>query len=92
METFELGSDGQQRLEEYFELIGDVLGREERRASYAAYAMGLLADGARKSMEPIAARMDPNPGRVGAGHQRIQHFLTDSDWDDLAVRRAASEH
>jgi len=92
MEDFELGTDGQQRLEEYFELIGDVLGLEERRASYAVYAMGLLGDGDRKSMEPIAARADPKPRRVNGQHQRIQHFITDADWNDHEVRRVAAEH
>ncbi len=44
MEDFELGVDGQHRLAEYFEVIGGVLGFEERRASYAVYAMGLFGD------------------------------------------------
>ena len=92
MDDFELGASGEQRLEDFFEMIGDVLRFEERRASYAVYAMGLLGDGDRKSMEPIAARADSSPSRVGGQHQRIQHFLTDSDWDDHEVRRVAAEH
>lgn len=92
MDDFELRADGQQRLEEYFESIGDVLGLEERRASYAVYAMGLFGEGARKSMEPIAARADPNVRRVNAQHQRIQHFITDSDWSDRDVRRTAAKY
>jgi len=61
MDEFELDAEGQKRLDEYFEAIGDVLELDERRASYAVYATGLLGDGARKSMEPIAARADPRP-------------------------------
>jgi len=92
MDGFELDADGQQRLEDYFEAIGDVLGLDERRASYAVYAMGLFGDGDRKSMEPIAARADPRPRRVTGQHQRIQHFITNSDWSDRGVRRVAAQH
>ena len=41
-----------QRLERYFRQIGDVLGEESRRGSFALYAMSLLGDGERKSVEP----------------------------------------
>jgi SRSO17 transposase len=92
MDEFDLGADGQQRLRDYFELIGEVLGGEERRASYAVYAMGLFGDGDRKSMEPIAARADPNTRRVNAQHQRIQHFITNAGWSDREVRRLAAQH
>jgi len=90
MDEFLLDADGQRRLLDYFNRIGDVLGDESRRASYAVYAMGLLGDGDRKSMEPISARADPDTGRVTAQHQRIQHFITDSPWTDRDVRRAAA--
>ena len=41
---------------------------------------GLLADGRRKSMQPMAARL-------GVDHQRLQQFITSSTWDYVAVRR-----
>ena len=41
---------------------------------------GLLADGQRKSMVPMAARL-------GVDHQRLQQFITSSTWDYAAVRR-----
>jgi hypothetical protein len=41
---------------------------------------GLLTDGQRKSMVPMAARL-------GADHQRLQQFITSSNWDYAAVRR-----
>ena len=41
---------------------------------------GLLTDGHRKSMQPMAARL-------GADHQRLQQFITSSTWDYVAVRR-----
>jgi SRSO17 transposase len=81
-----------QRLERYFQRIGDVLGEESRRGSFALYAMGLLGDAERKSVEPLAARACPDPGRVDALHQRLLHFAVDSKWSDRDVRRAAAQY
>lgn len=92
MEEFTLDISGQRRLLEYFDRIGDVLGLEERKASYAVYAMGLFGNGDRKSMEPIAALADPDTARVNAQHQRVQHFVTDSPWSDRDVRREAAAY
>jgi SRSO17 transposase len=87
-----LDADAQRRLEEYFAEIGETLRNKKRRASFATYAMGLLGEGARKSIEPIAARACPDPAQVDAMHQQLQHFITDSEWDDVAVRRVAARH
>jgi len=92
MDEYELDLAGQARLEEYLEWIGAILGSDQRRASFATYFMGLVADGHRKSMEPIASRSRPDPRRVGAEHQRIQQFVTDSNWSDRLVRRAAAAY
>ncbi|WP_450097578.1 IS701 family transposase [Stigmatella hybrida] len=81
-----------QRLERYFQKIGDVLEEESRRGSFALYAMGLLGDGERKSVEPIAARACPDPKRVDAVHQRLLHFTVDSKWSDRDVRRVAAQY
>ena len=45
-----------ERLKLYFDRIGDVLGSPSRRESFAVYAMGILGDGDRKSIEPISSR------------------------------------
>ena len=92
MNEFTLDVEGQGRLEKYFERIGNVLGSDERRASFAVYAMGLFGDGDRKSMEPIAARACPDPEMVDAQHQRLQHFATDSPWSDGDIRREATQY
>jgi SRSO17 transposase len=81
-----------QRLESYFQRIGEVLGNESRRGSFALYAMGLLGDAERKSVEPIAARACPDPGKVDAMHQRLLHFAVDSKWSDQEVRREAAQY
>jgi SRSO17 transposase len=90
MQEFTLDSEGQRRLGDYFDMIGRVLGSDERRASFAVYAQGLLGEGSRKSMEPMAARACPDPERVDAQHQRLQHFVTDSRWSDREVRKQAA--
>lgn len=83
---------GKHRLEDFIEEIGDILGNSRRRASFATYALGLLSDGERKSVEPIAARACGKADSVDAVHQRLLHFLTDSTWSDAAVRRAAARY
>ncbi len=80
------------RLEDYLESIGAVLGNARRRASFATYAVGLLAEGDRKSVEPIAARACADPAMTDAVHQRLLHFLCDSKWSDSAVRLTAARY
>jgi SRSO17 transposase len=89
---YHMGGGGEQRLHEFFDQVGRVLRNRRRRASFAMYAMGLLSDGERKSMEPIAARACAAPDEVDAVHQRLGHFLTDSAWSDRDVRRAATSY
>jgi SRSO17 transposase len=80
------------RLESYFASIGEALGTDGRRASFAAYAMGLLGGAERKSVEPIAALACADPKRADAEHQRLLHFMVDSPWSDRAVRRLAAKY
>ena len=82
-----MNAAAEQRLAAYLDRIGEVLERPERRASFAVYALGILGEGERKSLEPIAARACADPERMDAEHQRLHHFATDSPWDDHAVRR-----
>ena len=56
------------------------LARSDQRAAGELYVRGLLTDGRRKSMQPMAARL-------GVDHQRLQQFITSSTWDYVAVRR-----
>ncbi len=61
------------------EMLGG-LPRKDQRAAGELYVRGLLTDGQRKSMQPMAARL-------GTDHQRLQQFITSSTWDYAAVRR-----
>lgn len=92
MESFQLDAAGVKRLEGYFDRIGEVLGNESRRGSFAMYAMGLFSSAERKSVEPIAAQVCTDPARMDAMHQRLLHFAVDSKWNDRDVRREAAEY
>lgn len=87
-----MNAAAEQRLQDYFDRIGEVLGRPERRASFAVYAFGILGEGERKSLEPIAARACADPERAEGVHQRLHHFALDSPWDDQSVRREAARY
>jgi SRSO17 transposase len=87
-----MDSAAEQRLKDYFDHIGIVLGDETRRASFAIYAMGILGDGERKSIEPIAARAHGRLDRMDAAYQRLQHFIADSPWSDHDVRLEAARY
>ena len=80
------------RMKVFMDGVGVVLGSDSRRASFATYAQGLLSEGERKSVEPMAARACPDPMRIDAEHQRLLHFVGVSDWDDAAVRRHATSY
>lgn len=79
-------------LNDFFALLGPLLGRKERRASFALYARGLLSDLERKSVEPIAALACPaDPTGCARTHDHLLHFLRDSPWSDREVRLFASD-
>jgi SRSO17 transposase len=92
MIDYQADSAAEQRLKQYFDMIGLVLGNPERRASFATYAIGLLGDAERKSMEPIAARACTSPAKIEAQHQRLGHFIRESKWSDVKVRAEASHY
>lgn len=87
-----LDGTAQGRLSDYFDAIGDVLNNKRRRASFAIYAMGLLSDGERKSVEPIAARACCDPEQMDAVHAQLLRFVSASRWSDREVRRVAARY
>jgi SRSO17 transposase len=68
------------RLAEFTAGMLGGLARSDQRAAGELYVRGLLTDGRRKSMQPMAERL-------GIDHQRLQQFITSSTWDYVAVRR-----
>jgi SRSO17 transposase len=75
------------RFEHYVEEIAALVGHADRRKPLEAYLTGLLLPGERKSVEPMAALIDPR--HVGARHQSMHHFVANAEWDDAAVLRVA---
>jgi SRSO17 transposase len=61
------------------EMLGGLT-RSDQRAKGELYLRGLLVDGKRKSMQPMAARL-------GVEHQQLQQFVTSSTWDHVEVRK-----
>src|SRR5712672_3338538 len=71
------------RLLDFAAEMPGVLPRKDQRAAGELYVRGLLTDGQRKSMQPMAARL-------GVDHQQLQQFITSSTWDYAAVRRSVA--
>lgn len=55
--------------------------RGDQRAKGEQYVRGLLLEGRRKSIQPMAARL------ADGDEEGLQNFITDSPWDDEPVRR-----
>src|SRR5688572_3459934 len=68
-----------QRLEAFAAEMFAPMARSDQRAKGETYLRGLLLDGRRKSMQPMAQRL-------GVDHQGLQQFVTTSTWDTAAVR------
>lgn len=82
--------DVQDRLEVFLDYCFGGLGRVERRQALSNYLTGLLLDGERKSMVPIAARLAENPDDTEAIRQRLQQAVNVAKWDhEELFRRVA---
>jgi SRSO17 transposase len=90
--TYELNAEGVVRLESYFEGIGTRLGEKRRRASFALYAMGILGEHERKSVEPLAAAAAEDPDEAQRAHDHLLHFIGQSEWEDAPIREFAARH
>jgi SRSO17 transposase len=73
------------RLEAFADDIFESLPRTDQRARGRCYLRGLLLDGRRKSIEPMAKRL----GEVH--YQALHHFVATSPWDPGPVRRRLAE-
>jgi len=77
-------------LGEYVESMIAGMGRIERRAALSSYVTGLLLDGERKSIEPMASRLVDDPSEIEAMRQRLQQAVVVAKWrDDEVFRRLA---
>src|SRR5208337_334159 len=73
------------RLASYLEHLASSLGNADRRVPFGSYCKGLILPGERKSVEPIAARVEPS--RVQGAHQSLHHFVANADWSQEALLR-----
>ena len=78
--------DSEARFSAYVEHLSGCLDHADREAPFRSYCTGLLLPGARKSVEPMAARLSPE--RTSAEHQSLLHFVGQSPWDEKALLRA----
>ena len=70
---------GASRFDEYVNRLGEELGHADRLEPLRAYLTGLMLPGERKSVEPMAAKIDPR--RVSSLHQSMHHFVSSAPWD-----------
>src|SRR5689334_25448449 len=72
------------RLEQFLEETTACMGRSERRRWAGYYVRGLLLDGERKSVEPLAQRLR-------ADVQGLQQFLGQSPWPAGELLKALNQ-
>lgn len=82
--------DGEKRFEEYVHKLGEAIGHADRRAPLRAYLTGLLLSGERKSVEPLAAKIDPR--HVSARRQSMRHLVASAPWDEGRVLEVARDY
>jgi SRSO17 transposase len=73
----------EERFASYLDLLIVAIGHADRAEPLRAYTTGLLLPGERKSVEPMAARIDPR--NVRKKHQSMHHFVAEAPWSDEAV-------
>jgi SRSO17 transposase len=77
----------QKRLAQYLDSLAQAAGHADRIVPFKAYCTGLLLPGERKSIEPMAARLEPD--HVGRMHQSLHHLVAEAPWeDDILLDRA----
>jgi SRSO17 transposase len=72
------------RLVEFSEEMFASIRRKDQRRWGEVYLRGLMLDGKRKSIEPMAARL------ADGDEQCLQQFVNQSPWDPVPVRRAVA--
>jgi SRSO17 transposase len=78
------------RFDAYMERMSRAVGHADRREPLRAYLSGLLLPGERKSVEPMAAKLDPL--HVQARHQSLHHFVSQAPWSEGELLRVARDY
>jgi SRSO17 transposase len=83
-----MGNRIETRFERYTETMIQALGHADRANPARWYLRGLMLPGGRKSVEPMAARVQPQ--NVRSAHQSMHHLVADADWSDNALLAAVA--
>lgn len=76
------------RFDAYLAHLAAGLGHADRVSGLRGYCTGLMQPLARKSVEPMAARLEPQ--QASAKHQALHHFVAKAQWsDEQMLRRVA---
>jgi SRSO17 transposase len=81
------------RLTEFAEDLFQSIPRKDQRRWGQRYLRGLLLDGKRKSIQPMATRLARGAPDADAEalEQALQQFVSQSPWDPAAVRRRLAQ-
>ena len=74
-----------ERFDQYLKHLSGGLGHSDRHSGLRGYCTGLMLPLTRKSVEPMAARVDPL--HASARHQALHHFVAKADWSDQELLR-----
>lgn len=74
-----------ERFDHYLEHLSEGLGHADRHAGLRGYCTGLMLPLSRKSVEPMAARVDPM--HASARHQALHHFVAKAEWSHEEMLR-----
>jgi len=84
-----MGTSLEARFEKYCDTIVDTLMHADREQPARWYIKGLMLPGERKSVEPMAARVQPQ--NVRSAHQSMHHLVSEASWSDEAMLSAVAE-
>ena len=71
------------RFERYCDAMVATMMHADREQPGRWYLKGLVLPGGRKSVEPMAARVQPQ--RVRSAHQSMHHLVAEAQWSDAAM-------
>ena len=71
--------------DDYMAYLMQGLGHADRHSGLTGYCTGPMLPLSRKSIEPIAARVDPL--HASAKHQSLHHFVAKAQWSDQELLR-----
>ena len=75
--------------DDYMAYLMQGLGHADRHSGLSGYCTGLMLPLSRKSVEPMAARVDPL--HASARHQSLHHFVAKAQWSDQELLRRVAQ-